>query len=43
MPEVCSENPGVEGMRRLSPVKTPRRRELALTVTNKDELDEEVG
>ena len=33
----------VEAIKWLSPVKAPRRWELALTMTNKDELDEEEG
>jgi hypothetical protein len=43
MPTGCSDNSRVEGMRRLSPVKMPRQRELVLTVTNNEEVDEEVG
>jgi hypothetical protein len=38
-----AEGSRVEGMRRFSAVRLPRRRELALTVTNKDDEDEDVG
>jgi len=37
------EGSRVEVMRRFSAVKLPRQRELALTVTNKEEEDEEDG